>query len=508
MSSPRFAPDTRPTHSRSHSDLSSGTTAAASASISAGEAVAQTATRGQVTVPRPSTIHFEPLLWIAAAPLLASHEWAGVLITLAALVRLVSLGPEGWLCLYLAGQPLVHAGLLSAEVDLPVLAVTGLLTNALCGGVWLVRRKAPPTVLTLLAFLAVFVAAAASMVWTHNELTQPLEQRIQLFLSQGMAAVLVLLTFIDHRPRLDRFCVAAGIVVCGVASGMLLCGAGLFSRMHDTPLIDWGRASAIATLAFLVAATFSGKWRAAAYLGMAGIGGLLSISQLLRQSAYAAILSVALCAIAFRHVHAFKMTRLLTVLGVAALGVAVVQGDLLEEKLGRFLGKGAGAEVSNAARDDVASLAKAMIQERPIVGNGFGGFSRELGYDYYPHNMVLEILCEFGVVGMVAGLLPVAFGYRLHRWRIVGPTPAAPYPGGDARELGGEISLVALMTFWTLVSQASYSIPHSCACFPGLLVALLAWQRTRPTLRSRASPRPTGSPPRRPLGTPTFATGG
>ena len=420
-----------------------------------------------------SLVHWEPVIWIALAPLFPIHEWLGGLLAIAAIGRLCSLGPEGWLFLYLAGQPVVHAGLIAMEIDLPVLAITGLLTNAICAGYWATTRKAIPVILTLVAFLAVFAVAATAMLTTTNELTFLLEQRIQLFLSQALAAIQVILIFARRSPRLDRLCVASGITLCGVAGGMILSGAALFSRMHDTPLIDWGRASAMAALSFLVAAAFSARWRATAYLGLGGVGSLLSVSQLLRQSAYAAVLSLAVCAVAFRHVHRFHLGRLMASLGLAAFGVALLQGDMLEEKLSRFLGRGDGAEVSNAARDKVAALATDMIQEQPIVGAGFGGFSRELGYDYYPHNMVLEILCEFGVVGLVIGCLPVAFGMLLLRPRPDGPP-------------GGEIALVSLMGFWTLVSQASYSLPHSCACFPGMLVAYLCWRRTQPPLSPAA----------------------
>lgn len=425
------------------------------------------------SLPSSSAVPLEPIGWVLAAPLFVTHEWVGLLVAAAAITRLISLGAEGWLMLYLAGQPIVHSGLLAAELDLPVLAVTGLLTNALCIGYWATHRKSPQQLLTLLAFLAVFALAAASMVGTSNELTQPLRQRIQLFLSQGTAAILLLSIFLRASPRLPRLTVGAAIVVCGVAAGMLLTGARLFSRMHDTPLIDWGRASAISTLVFLVAATFSKRWRSAAYFGLAGLAAILSVSQLLRQSAYAAILSVAVCAVAFRHVRSFHMTRLLVVLATAAASVAVLQGDLLEDKLGRFLGRGDGAAVSNAARDSVAELATDMIAEQPITGAGFGGFSAELGYDYYPHNMVLEILCEFGVIGLLAGLVPVAIGYRLCPRTV------------RSASADGEIALAAVLLFWGLVSQASYSIPHSCACFPGLLVGLIAWQRTRPPRPSR-----------------------
>ena len=446
---------------------------------------------------------WEPLAWLLIAPLLVLHEYTAAAAGMAALARLVSLGPEGWTLLYFAGQPLVHAILLKLEVDLPVLAVTAIATNVLAGGCWLLRRKTMSELVTLAAFLGVFAAAVVAMVWTSNELTEPLRQRIQLFLAQGLGGVLVLTLFLRERPRLPQFTIGSAIILAGVAAGMVLCGAGLFSRLHDTPLIDWGRTSAIAALVFTLAAAFSRGWPATTLLALAGLAGLLSVSQLLRQSAYAAILSLAVCAVVFRHAHRFRLSRLLIGLSAVALLAALLQGDMLEAKLGRFLGRGEGAAVSNAARDHVALLAKDMIREEPLVGAGYGGFSRELGYDYYPHNMLLEILCEFGLAGLLLACGPVAIGWLL-RPRLprspgfvgrrgvetpsIGDAAAAHTPNTDrpvfvstqrdrAIDARGEIALVAILVFWGLVSQASYSLPHSCACFPGALAALFAWQR-------------------------------
>lgn len=56
---------------------------------------------------------------------------------------------------------------------------------------------------------------------------------------------------------------------------------------------------------------------------------------------------------------------------------------------------------------------------RPIAGLGFGGFSRVSAIDRYPHNLVLEALCETGVIGAAVILLPLfAAGIRCcTNWR-------------------------------------------------------------------------------------------
>ena len=42
-----------------------------------------------------------------------------------------------------------------------------------------------------------------------------------------------------------------------------------------------------------------------------------------------------------------------------------------------------------------------MFLDNPILGAGFGRFNLMGDYDTYPHNLIIEILCETGIVGFV-----------------------------------------------------------------------------------------------------------
>jgi len=63
------------------------------------------------------------------------------------------------------------------------------------------------------------------------------------------------------------------------------------------------------------------------------------------------------------------------------------------------------------SRYDVREFALSAIKEKPIFGHGFGYTDSEFDY---PHNIVLEIFAELGVIGLIISILLFA-----HRWKVM-----------------------------------------------------------------------------------------
>lgn len=111
----------------------------------------------------------------------------------------------------------------------------------------------------------------------------------------------------------------------------------------------------------------------------------------------------------------------LAALATSAIGVLlVIIGRLPEQAiarllmLGEALSPGGSAGTSVGARIDLFNLATQMFVDRPILGTGTGAFaaftSTRAGLsDFtYPHNNLLQIAAEFGVIGVALFLALVA----------------------------------------------------------------------------------------------------
>ena len=61
-------------------------------------------------------------------------------------------------------------------------------------------------------------------------------------------------------------------------------------------------------------------------------------------------------------------------------------------------------EEGDYMRERIYELAYGIFQQYPITGAGLGGYHSITGYTY-PHNFILELLCETGLVGFVISLL-------------------------------------------------------------------------------------------------------
>lgn len=103
--------------------------------------------------------------------------------------------------------------------------------------------------------------------------------------------------------------------------------------------------------------------------------------------------------------------------GAAILVPLVVPGSAIGRSLSTILGSASG--LSSNGRSALWSGAYTTLQHHVLLGIGTGGFgSLNLGYQY-PHNILLEIGLELGVLGLLAfALMLGSIGVRLTRlWR-------------------------------------------------------------------------------------------
>ncbi|MCL1067037.1 O-antigen ligase family protein [Shewanella olleyana] len=81
---------------------------------------------------------------------------------------------------------------------------------------------------------------------------------------------------------------------------------------------------------------------------------------------------------------------------------ALLQVDRTVDRLLRFLNDDMGNSIT--ARADYFNIALEMFFEKPMLGHGFGSFSIYVtGVDgrLYPHNIILELLAETGLIGLI-----------------------------------------------------------------------------------------------------------
>ncbi len=60
-----------------------------------------------------------------------------------------------------------------------------------------------------------------------------------------------------------------------------------------------------------------------------------------------------------------------------------------------------GGDQSTEVRQFLYRVAGETIREHPIFGSGVGGYAQHMGVYVYPHNLFLEVLCDFGLFGLV-----------------------------------------------------------------------------------------------------------
>lgn len=70
-------------------------------------------------------------------------------------------------------------------------------------------------------------------------------------------------------------------------------------------------------------------------------------------------------------------------------------------------------DVSNG-RLDLYRKSLEMFMEKPILGQGPLGFLNKSGFNIYPHNLILEILCDYGILGF--SIWAILFLYIIRKY--------------------------------------------------------------------------------------------
>lgn len=108
----------------------------------------------------------------------------------------------------------------------------------------------------------------------------------------------------------------------------------------------------------------------------------------------------------------------------------------------------------DSARSYQCQNAMAGISENPIIGYGFAGYYSR--YGIWPHNMILEVSYDYGIVGLLLFCGPLIMVFtRLHE-----------------RQTNYSFWLL-LGIYWIIVAQASADIPRNSIVFMFVTIALL-----------------------------------
>lgn len=136
-----------------------------------------------------------------------------------------------------------------------------------------------------------------------------------------------------------------------------------------------------------------------------------------------------------------------------------------------------------ARRDIVFEQALALWRDSPLLGHGLGSFSRVSAWEY-PHNLFLELLSEFGILGAAAILVPllVLIATALGRWRYLDPRSVAVLAlfgvasqvSGDLYDSRAVILLPVMMATGARARQAS-----AAATSPGTATVAIPRQAAR-----------------------------
>ena len=277
------------------------------------------------------------------------------------------------------------------------------------------------------AGLAFVAWAAVSFTWTPSRLVAPDKL---LWLAALYPWYLAVGTFIIgcNPVRLARF------ILIILLLGAFLATAGLgvyftYGQFQRLPIWDergriylvWGRSAAYSlAIAFLLA--IYSRWfsvRQLACFATAGICGFFLLVGGGRSALLAGILGCLPPLLIGLHVTKKRILLSrgqLLALGLLGAGAVLLAYLFTSEELTATLKRLAGLyeDLSNDTattrgpnRFDYYSSAFNLWLQAPILGHGIGGFSRlhgvmtESAQGSYPHNFVLEILVELGMVGLV-----------------------------------------------------------------------------------------------------------
>ena len=333
---------------------------------------------------------------------------AGLVVLGAALLLAVSGAPEAVLVVFLFSGS--FKTVLPGFVDFTLLSAALTLVAMLV----VVRRSGwRPVPLSVWGFavlaVVLFVGTIGSAAPTYGL------DKATRFTTFGLLVVLLALNLLRDEGLLRRFAAAlaaAGTIMAGAALlGAVAGGQGVRLTALGSDTIALGRAAAIGFIAWLILAL----WRAVGWpvaaagmavcaVGLIGSGSRAPLSGLV----LAVCLVIAVRALGSGGKRGRAVVGLLVLVAAAAVALSVAP----QASLGRYaalLGGGPGENLG--VRAGLYESAGAEFLDNPVVGVGTGGFAA-LGTGHpYPHNSVLELASENGLVGVVIWIALVGLAF-------------------------------------------------------------------------------------------------
>lgn len=114
----------------------------------------------------------------------------------------------------------------------------------------------------------------------------------------------------------------------------------------------------------------------------------------------------------------YKKILLLLIMGLAVILVVVNLKAVLLFTYGLLLDRGIDVpaltkmvwmmerSIADNGRSEVYTVALELIKENPVTGHGVGYFESKY-YGAYAHNFILQLLCEFGMIGTICVGIPI-----------------------------------------------------------------------------------------------------
>jgi len=338
------------------------------------------------------------------------------------------------LAAYLIVPPLFKASLQPAfPVDITVLLA---IPTAAVGGLWLLLNRARlgrRQLIALSLWLALAVLVAAGVLWAPD--TAAAARSAAYFIILATIPLFAALPTAADEDRIRQFLLAfvvAGVIFVVIATIALFAGelgerfvfganriavarALLFVPLIGIPLFAWHRFGlrewgfvAVASLGIFLAVATTSR---APTLFFVAVGSALTVGALAVSRHRGRALARAGAVILGTLVVFVALAGVLPERSPARFGLLLdVAGEIMEEPAPPVGGEGLGEVVpdpeepptggqSVARRGDLFKIAWRTFLEHPAIGVGTSGYEVAAGYEY-PHNLVLHVASEFGLVGL------------------------------------------------------------------------------------------------------------
>lgn len=301
----------------------------------------------------------------------------------------------------------------------------------------------------------------------------------------GPAALVGCVARPQELQRVSRSTIVVGYLLILMFFRAFLGGAGqnlgYLNDVGGSSHLLVGQSMAVVFMLAMYAMITSGKhrfWNAGLL-----IGSLLLILVSGSRGALVGVVVTSPLIMLFSHRHAFDnlrtgsrrfaiMTTALVVGGSAyAAPVLLAPNSLAMKKLLSLTSSE--AAIQDSGRTEIYSSAWEYAKSVPPWGNGVGGFARYMGEYLYPHNLVLEIGGDFGVLGVLALIMIL--------WTLFRRSGRRPGEAGAFLPLA--ILVLALLQF-----SGSYAILYLFWIFVGATWNALAPIKTTHLLRTHPAP--------------------